>query len=209
MASTATATVTREQVTGLESEIADLKRKLATEETDLAALKGERTELAEKIALGEAPASKAPALERKIEEVETRIAGFNSVIARKQSQIDSAYPELRRSEAAATLATRKAALASLQQEGVEEVGRINSMLAELITERLVKLDSLRDEMMKYRDIGGQEAGADLCRALIESNGTLVEEHKLTDSTKWRSGDPIWRVRGDVVLTVRNLWPAKR
>jgi chromosome segregation ATPase len=199
----------RHQVASLETEISDLKSRLTSEKSDLTALEHEQGQLAEKIALGKEKASRASVLARQIEEAEARVNGFRSVIARKQVQLDESWPELRRLEAENLLAKRQAEVEALRRKGAEVVEGINAKLRVLIQSELPELDSIRDAMMQYRDLGGQAAGAALCETLLTNNGTLVEEDTLTNMRRdLHTSPPAWTMRGDLVLTVRNLWPAK-
>ena len=115
---------TRERITALEKEVSALRIRLATEESELAALQSERAGLAEKIALGEAPASKATALARRIEEAETRVAGFRSLIAGKQPCIDELWGTVRHEEEEARQAAAVAEVTGHEEEGLAALDAI-------------------------------------------------------------------------------------
>jgi DNA repair exonuclease SbcCD ATPase subunit len=196
----------RREVTTLEGEISALKIRLATEESDLAALRSERADLAEKIALGEAPASKASGLARRVEESETRIAGFRSIIARKQGELDTRYPELRRVEAETKLAARRAEVESLEKKGVALVETINQTITELLTQDFVAFDEVRDELAKLGDVGGSTVAQDLLVRVGNGGESSVLKH-LINQQRWMEGN-VWELRSDLILTLRNLWPPK-
>jgi chromosome segregation ATPase len=197
---------TRQNVSALEAEISALRIRLATEESDLAALQSERADLAEKIALGELPASKASAIARRIEESEVRIAGFRSIIDRKQGELNVLHPELRRLDAEAKLAAKRAEAQTLRADGLKICERINARLLAIIKQDFPELDAIRDRLNgELRDVA---AGADeqICRMLTLGNGNLAVELPLIDLSTWNahSGVPLWTLRGDIQLQVRNL-----
>jgi hypothetical protein len=199
----------RQEVTALEGEISNLKTKLAGEQKDLDSLDTERGQLAEAIALGSQETSKASGIARKIEQAQARVAGFQSLTAGKQARLDKLWPELRRIEAENLLAKRRAEVEALRQRGAEVVARINEKLRSLIVADLPELDGIRDRLAagELRDVGGDKVRADFGRGLLMDTGVLVEEDKLTNQRgDLHTSPPAWRMRGDVVLTVRNLWP---
>lgn len=115
---------TRERLVTLEAEVSALKIRLATEETDLAALQSERSELAEKVALGEAPASKVASLRHRIEEAETRVAGFRSLIAAKRPCIDELWSTVRHEEEEARRAAALSVVTELEAKGLAALDAI-------------------------------------------------------------------------------------
>jgi chromosome segregation ATPase len=195
------------EVSTLETEINAFRIKLATEESDLAGLETERADLAEKIALGEAPASKASGIARRIEESETRIAGFRSIITRKQGELDARYPELRRMEAETKLAARRTEAETLRADGAKICERINARLLAILKEDFPELDAIRDRL--NGDLRDVAPGADeqICRMLTLESGALAVEAPLIDMRNWQAG-LLWTLRGDIQLQVRNLKPPK-
>jgi chromosome segregation ATPase len=211
-AATATATTRletlRQEVAAVENEISNLKTKLGGGQKDLDTLDTERGQIAEAIAFGQEKPSKAGEIARRIEQAEARVNGFRSVLAKKQAELDTHYPEMRRLEAENLLATRRAEVEMLGQTGAKVVARINEMLRSLITIELPELDAIRDRLAAgdLRPVGGDKVRDDLGRAIFMENGALVEEDKLTNMRGDLHTSPqVWKLRSDFVLTVRNLW----
>lgn len=196
--------VLRQEITALEGEISNLKTKLAGEQKDLDSLETERGQIAEAIALGSQETSKASGIARKIEQAQARVAGFQSLIAGKQTRLDTLWPELRRIEAENLLAKRRAEAQTLAENGAEIVATINSKLRSILIEDFPALDAIRDRLAanELRQLGGAEVALQLIRNLTDAKGVLFEENKLTDGSMHRPAS--YDVRGDIHLTVRNL-----
>jgi hypothetical protein len=198
-----------EQIQKLEADNSGLKSKLADAEAKLHANGLEQAEVSEAIARGARKPSESVSLLRQGEEILASVAGLRGLIGKNQAQLDGLIPEMRRIDSENLLAKRRAELESLRRNGAEVVEGINAKLRALIQSDLPALDTIRDEMMKFADLGGQAAGAALCESLLTNNGTLIEEDALTNLRRdLHTSSPAWKMRGDLVLTVRNLWPAR-
>jgi chromosome segregation ATPase len=209
MATTAVLEGVHEQIKKLETDSSSLKSKLSAAEAQLQNNQAEQVDVSEGIARGTRKHGEAASLLRKSEEILASVAGLRGLIGKNQAQLDGLIPEMRRIDSENLLAKRRAELESLRRNGAEVVEGINAKLRVLIQSDLPALDSIRDEMMQYRDLGGQAAGAALCETLLTNNGTLVEEDTLTNMRRdLHTSSPAWKMRGDLVLTVRNLWPAR-
>jgi hypothetical protein len=206
---TAITETVHEQIQKLEADSSSLKAKLSVAESKMVANQAEQADVSEAIARGKRKPSDSVALLRQGEEILASVAGLRGLIGKNQAQLDGLIPEMRRIDSESLLAKRRAELESLRRNGAEVVEGINAKLRVLIQSDLPALDSIRDEMMQYRDLGGQAAGAALCETLLTNNGTLVEEDTLTNMRRdLHTSSPAWKMRGDLVLTVRNLWPAR-
>jgi chromosome segregation ATPase len=209
MATTAVLEGVHEQIKKLETDSSSLKSKLSAAEAQLQNNQAEQVDVSEGIARGTRKHGEAASLLRKSEEILASVAGLRGLIGKNQAQLDGLIPEMRRIDSENLLAKRRAELESLRRNGAEIVEGINAKLRALIQSDLPALDAVRDAMMQYQSLGGQAAGAALCEMLITNNGTLLEEDALTNQRRdLHTSPPAWMMRGDLVLTVRNLWPAR-
>jgi chromosome segregation ATPase len=205
---TATQVPQRQECNVLEGQIAQLKLKLTDSETELEKLKKELSAVAEAIALDREKPEKVNDISRKIEQCEARVSGFRSVIAAKEENVNALAPEARRIETENRLAARRLELEKLTAEGKEKCEIINAKLLTLIKQDLVQLDSIRDRIAEFRDLGAAQVDESFCRMLTLENGSLAVELPLIHKGNWRHGE-IWDLRGDIHLHVRNLRPPKR
>lgn len=203
---TAVGTV-QEQVASLEAEVSELTTRLAGEEKDLEALERERGAVSEQIVLGKEKPSRASTIARQVEETEARVNGLRSILARKQVRLDELWPELRRIEAENRLASRRAEVGKLEQQGAAAAERINRKITELLTEDFVAFDQIRDELAELGDAGGSTVAYELLGRVGNSGESSVLKH-LINQQRWMEGN-VWNLRGDIILTLRNLWPPKK
>jgi len=206
---TATGTQTiQQEITALEADLSQIRAKLADDdEGTLNAIGQERDQLAERIALGQEKPGSASVVARRIEEVERRVAGFRSVIARKQGELDRLYPELRRVAAEERLAKRKGEVEVLAEQGQAAAERINQKILELLTQDFVAFDQIRDRLAEFGDVGGRQAAQEVLVSIGNAGESSVLKH-LINKQRWQEGN-VWELRSDLILTLRNLWPPKR
>jgi hypothetical protein len=180
--STATATAapvaSNEQI---ERDIRELEKQNSTfaatlhaDEEKLASLSGELGRVGEAIAKGEAKPARASQIKAEIEEIQIRVGGARSLIAKNSAAVSPLRQELGRRQNEAVRSARLKEFEELKGAGQTVTQGIIDKLLAIAMEDLVRLDEIRRKLSRdFADEGGEHAAWKPVATLLDIDGVFL------------------------------------